>query len=736
MKPLFHLVGLLLVLCWVNQVGAAPLQPSPSSAQSLLTEGLQRLQDQQWAEALSLLRQAYAPQMRQHLAPSWQQRLPFLLGYLYFRTGEDAKATLYLERARESLPVLRDYTLWYLGQALIRLDRLSAARGALQWLLDGFPESLHRAEALFAAAELHRRLGSLAQAADLYGRYQREYPAGPRRGEVLIGLGLVYRAMGDPWGALRTWRSLWVEFPEDPAAAAVPALEQTLPPAIALPPIPTADLFRRAERLYRLNRHHEALKAFALAREASPDQELSTETLYHIGMAQYHARENAAAVETFRRLYDRAPQGPLAPIALFMQGRLALRMEQDDAFPDLARRLMARFPSSKQAEEIGYLLGHFYRNRGRLAEAMQAFQQVIERGKRSEFADDALWYLGWLQYGAGDYARAAQTWGRLLEAYPTSSLASDALYWQGRAFERTDRPAEARARFERVWRSYPQTYYGYLAKARLTGRSPWPWQATWEKASMDGLGMPMSPPAVALDPHTNLHAARGREFWTMRLFAEAGEEFQVVPIDGTQGILYQLYAALAYHWAGEHHQAMRLLRRHSKALLLQNPAMSGAILHEMTYPLGALRRLEASDLDGIDPLFIGALIMAESNWNPRALSPVGARGLMQLMPDTGQRLAGSIGVPLGSDDQLFDPPLNLKLGVAYIRQLLQHFNGLLPLVLAGYNAGEAEVSKWWDRRGGADLEEFIADMPFRETRRYVQRVLVYYAEYQRIYRSS
>lgn len=728
------IVGLTMALCWCCQSAAAALQPSPSSAQHLLTEGLQRLQDQQWTEALSHLRQAHAPQFRQHLSSTWQQRLPFLLGYLYFKIGDDNKAVLHLEHARESVPVLRDYTLSYLGQALLRLDRLPAARAALHLLLDTFSESVHRPEALFATAEVNRRLGDLARAAELYRRYQQEYPTGSHGGDVRIGLGLVYRDMGDPWRALQTWRALWLEAPEDHAAEAVPTLEQTLPATFTIPPVATADLYRRAERLYRLHRHREALQAFELARAASPDQELSPETLHQIGMAQYHARQNAAALETFRQLYEHVPQGALAPVALFMQGRLALRIEDDSAFLELARALMARFPSSKQAEEIGYLLGHFYRNRGRLTEAAQAFQQVIARGKGAQFAEDALWYLGWLHYGTGDDERAVQTWGRLLHAYPASPLASDTLYWQGRALERVGQQGEARARFERLRTSYPQTYYGHLAHARLTGRTPWPWEASLGASPEDGLSVTTSPAAFSIEPGTNPHARRGSELWAMGLFAEAGEEFEAVPADGPQGTQYQLSAALAYHWAGEHHQAMRLLRRHGKALWRQNIGISRGDLQQMTYPLGALRRLDGSALADIDPLFIGALIMAESNWNPRAFSRVGARGLMQLMPTTGQRLAQSTGIALAADDQLFDPPINLKLGVAYVRQLLQHFDGLLPLVLASYNAGEEAVRKWWARRGDADIEEFIANIPFRETRRYVQRVLVYYAEYQRIYR--
>jgi soluble lytic murein transglycosylase len=78
----------------------------------------------------------------------------------------------------------------------------------------------------------------------------------------------------------------------------------------------------------------------------------------------------------------------------------------------------------------------------------------------------------------------------------------------------------------------------------------------------------------------------------------------------------------------------------------------------------------------------------------------------------------------------------LKLGVTYLGELSRRFEGRVPLVLASYNAGEDQVSKWWAKRTGDDIEEFIANIPFRETRRYVQRVYGYYAEYQRIYRDS
>jgi soluble lytic murein transglycosylase len=732
-----HLVaGLALALGLLCPPALVAAQPSQASAQQLLAQSLNLVQAGLVTEALPSLRQLYASPSRHELDPVWQRRLPFLLGYLYIRSGDYSKATLHFERARENYPELQDYTLWYLGESLLHLERTQAARTAFQWLLDAFPESVHRPEALFKAAEANARLGELPRADDLYQTYQRQYPHGMHHGEVHLRLGMVRRDMGDAQAALREWRHLWVEHPEDPAAASVPALEHNLPATVPIAASTSDELYRRADRLYHLNRHREAIQAFELALALTPGQAVATEVLQQIGMAQYHARENNAAVDTFRQLYERAPQGPLAPLALLMQVRLHLREELDNDVLGTARALIAQFPGSKQADEVSYLLAHFYRNRGRIGDALQAFQRVAEGGKRSEFADDAWWYLGWLQYGERDYERAAQTWEKLLRAFPASKLVPDTLYWQGRALERAGRSTEARARFERLRTSYPQTYYGSLASARLEGRSSWSMEAKKGAAALGNGGGSISilqlPPVDVSNPH----AVRGAELWTMRLFAQAGEEFQAAAENGGDGSSYQLRAARAFHWAGEHHRAMSILRQHSSTPFLQSLGLSAADLQEMTYPLGALQRLDAAALVGLDPLFIGALIMAESDWNPHAFSRVGARGLMQLMPETGRRLAQSIGVELVSDEQLFEPRLNLRLGMAYLRELLQRFDGRLPLVIASYNAGEQQVSKWWTKRGGGDLDEFIADIPFRETRRYVQRVFVYYREYQRIYRGA
>jgi len=120
--------------------------------------------------------------------------------------------------------------------------------------------------------------------------------------------------------------------------------------------------------------------------------------------------------------------------------------------------------------------------------------------------------------------------------------------------------------------------------------------------------------------------------------------------------------------------------------------------------------VRASEKYSIDSALIKAVIKAESNFNHRAVSPVGARGLMQLMPQT----ASSLKVA-----DSFHPENNIEGGVRYLRYLLNLFNGNLPLALAAYNAGEGAVIRYRN-----------TIPPYRETQTYVRRVLDYYHQYR------
>jgi soluble lytic murein transglycosylase len=146
---------------------------------------------------------------------------------------------------------------------------------------------------------------------------------------------------------------------------------------------------------------------------------------------------------------------------------------------------------------------------------------------------------------------------------------------------------------------------------------------------------------------------------------------------------------------------------------------------ELRFPIHhrELVRRQAGET-GLDESWIFAVLRQESAFNPQVVSHAGALGLMQLMPATAREVARSLGEPPPSRWALLDPEINIRLGSAYLAHMQARFNDHPALAAAAYNAGPHRVERWLpSRRTAADI--WLATIPFRETRRYVRRVLAY-----------
>jgi soluble lytic murein transglycosylase len=131
---------------------------------------------------------------------------------------------------------------------------------------------------------------------------------------------------------------------------------------------------------------------------------------------------------------------------------------------------------------------------------------------------------------------------------------------------------------------------------------------------------------------------------------------------------------------------------------------------------------------GLEPSLALAIIRQESSFDSTTTSPVGARGLMQLMPATAASVARQLGTQAPVTALTSDPALNIRLGTTYLRGLMDQFGGVVPYAVAGYNAGPGRVTEWSNtngdpRTGSSDMIDWIELIPFGETRNYVQRVI-------------
>lgn len=135
----------------------------------------------------------------------------------------------------------------------------------------------------------------------------------------------------------------------------------------------------------------------------------------------------------------------------------------------------------------------------------------------------------------------------------------------------------------------------------------------------------------------------------------------------------------------------------------------------------------------VDPLLIFSIIKAESNFNEKAHSSSGAKGLMQLMEATALEIANKINEPLIEQDSLLEPEKNIMIGTKYYAELLKSYDGNMLLALTAYNAGMGNVNEWIQngiiRQDGSDIE----NIPYKETNMYVRKIINNYKMYKTIY---
>lgn len=315
---------------------------------------------------------------------------------------------------------------------------------------------------------------------------------------------------------------------------------------------------------------------------------------------------------------------------------------------------------------------------------------------------------GWiaLQY-LNDADRAFVHFQTLAAGVTTPISKSRGAYWMGRATEARGRADEALSYYVQA-SSYPTTFYGQLATSRLSSNG----QAL--------LQLPTSPNPTAAHNGALTASDLVRAF---ELLTEAGESSLarsfVIELANTQSDPGTL-AALA---------DLMVERRlpNLSVRIAKIAAGRGISLPARSYPTAVLPAFTQVGKP-VERALVYGLSRQESEFNPSAVSHAGARGLMQLMPRTARAVARQIGVPYRRASLTDDPGYNATLGSAHLSDLLGDFSGSYIMTIAAYNAGAHRVSQWVERYGdprdpAIDPIDWMENIPFTETRNYVQRVI-------------
>ncbi len=172
-------------------------------------------------------------------------------------------------------------------------------------------------------------------------------------------------------------------------------------------------------------------------------------------------------------------------------------------------------------------------------------------------------------------------------------------------------------------------------------------------------------------------------------------------------------------------------------IILALMAINSKWIFKTIYPMHYNELIQRySAMYSVDPYLAAAIIKNESKFNPNALSRKDAKGLMQIAPVTGEWASEKLAIKDYGEERLYEPELNIQIGTWYLNFLHKEFNWSLELVVAAYNAGNGNVSRWLENPEYSPDGRQLSSIPFPETRLYSKKVLRDYEIYSRLYRSK
>lgn len=617
----------------------------------------------------------------------------FILGRLYMKAGNTEEAEHYLIKAADAYPVLKDYALKLLTDIYLNSGKYDGAVQAARQINNTLLMRYAGQSEITALLALKRE----DEARETLFQYIEKYP---RDWDRKLSLARLLKKRGETDQAVLLLKNIYLNAP--------PLSQEVLGELRSLKAdrFTKEELLERADNLYKNTNYKRAaatyIEALGMADESDRDR-----IMFSIGRCQYMQKHYSDAAKTFALVKT--------PEAMYWQAQVFYRRSDEGGFERVKKELEQTYPDNPHLALLFLMDADELRRKGRISEAESNYRSVLDRFPGN--AEEALWGLGWLSYMSGDYKNANDYLSRL-SSYVNSRDYYKYLFWRARSQEKLAEKCNSSSADETAgndndicalkdqgfFRGLPsnESYYGYLIKLRSSDHTP-------ERIE---LAEPVQP---------------------------AGDEYERIAVLSFLGMKNEALAEILDSFQQTHtiqefsylaHIAVKL-EAYKEVIAFAEPKSDRELL-PYSYPPGYWDTVNlAADSNNLDGYLIAALIREESRFDPEVVSPAGAIGLMQLMPSTANSLKKDIKISLKDRSQLKDPRKNILLGSYYLSQLIREFKEL-PLAIGAYNAGKYKLKQWMSRFNTGDLVEFTENIPYRETRKYVQRVLKSYWQYRAV----
>jgi peptidoglycan lytic transglycosylase len=631
-----------------------------------------------------------------------------VIGYAHILDAQFALAIAPLRKAQARAGALADYVDFFLASAQ---GATGDARGAIATLhnFDGrYPDSLFSKDAAVIAGNAMLATGDRRGAIALLESHN-----DPPRADVELVLGRAEIASGNLPRAVAILRQVYYRTPLAPEAAPAEMELQKIGSAAIAPPTFADRKFRASELLER-NRAGDAAQDFKALLEDAPAEERDELSL-DLAQALGQSRHSRDAMKVLRKMPD--PGGELGARRRYYL--LELSRPDEQAVGELITQLRNTSPSSPWLEQGLLASGNMYLLRGDNLTASRFFDELVARFPRGEHAAFANWRAGWLEFRLGETEAARQAFERQLRQYPDSAQASAAAYWIGYLAEQGKDTARARAFYTATIERFRNDYYSDVARERLRQMGP----GTMDD---DSLIASLPPPAkakpfVMAAPEDDPRLQKSLLLENCGMIDFAVRELQAAANhNGANWSTASIVRLLTD--TGDYFRALETLKRATPGYYSFTVGELPRPLWEGLFPKPYWEQIKRySEENQLDPFLVASVIRQESEFNADAVSHARAMGLMQLLPQTGKKLAREEKLRHFAASMLLDPGTNVELGTRYLRHLLDKYDGQVEYALAAYNAGPDRVDNWKDAHYD-DIHEFVESIPFSETRDYVQAV--------------
>ena len=408
-------------------------------------------------------------------------------------------------------------------------------------------------------------------------------------------------------------------------------------------------------------------------------------------------------------------------------------------------------PNSSRAPDYLMTAARDLERANHLEEAAKTWMRVVNEYPGNEQAPTAAFLAGIVQYRQEKYTDALDSFNRSLVISSTHEDLARAYLWIGKTQQKLGDTKAMQISWQQGQITDPGGYYSERCRDLLTDKSPFTppiitklnFDLTSERKDADAWvrltfklpeGTDLSGPGeLASDPRF----LRGTELWNLGLYEDARLEFE------------NLRTSLSTDAVGNYRLANHLLELglYRTAIFAARDTLTLAGLNDhqesmMAPPYFSHIRygLYYSDLvipaaqdEGLDPLFIFSVLRQESLFEGFIQSSAGARGLMQIIPETGQSIAANYGWPYGfTPDDLYRPLVSIKLGTHYLATNKKLLDGNQYAALAAYNGGPGNAVEW-KQLAGDDPDLFLETVRFEETRNYIRNIYEIYVIYRRLY---